>query len=42
MFHAYLFTGTLGPGFLLCKGGGAFLAPPNGGGGGTFGFCYKD
>lgn len=42
-FHAYLLAGTLGPGFLLCKGGGAFLAPPSGGGGGTnFGFDYVD
>jgi len=36
--QAYRLTAILGPGFLLCIGGGAFLAPPIGGGGGTFGF----
>lgn len=37
VIHTYRFTAILGPGFLLCMGGGAFL-PPSGGGGGTFVF----
>lgn len=40
--HAYRLTAILGPVFLLCIEGGAFLTPPIGGGGGILGFISVD